>query len=82
MVKTSFSDVGSGGLISGWGAKVPTCFMVKKPKQTNKKKMIGTLMKWLFMPISFVVVCCSTVAPEIILHSLLYFILKVNLIEK
>ena len=36
MVKTSFSDVGSGGLISGWGAKVPTCFMVKKPKQTKK----------------------------------------------
>ena len=54
----------------------------EKTKTNKQQKMIGTLMKWLFMPISFVVVCCSTVAPEIILHSLLCFILKVNLIEK
>ena len=62
VVQTSSSDGGSGGLISGWGAKFPHASWWKNQNiKKKKKKRIDTLMKWLFVPVSFVVVCYSMV---------------------
>ena len=40
VVKTSFSNAGDVGLLSGWGAKIPQCLTAKKQNKQTKRQNI------------------------------------------